>query len=210
MFSADFGNGSRSLAGTSSMADLEDGLGLETLIICPPNLVSMWEDCRDQYRLRAKTAATGVPRPVLSSSTRPKLTRVGGGAAPRRSGSSHGALRRTNARVARWGCVLAVLALNRRSCARSGGRKKEGLRPEAGRGKSFWAQPLVCWLPLQCHVRHGTKVVPRFPLNRSLTLGGLTSEIRDSCAAGAPPRGRRARKDPPGACAAAAVAMADR
>ena|SRR5918994_4695359 len=141
MFSADFGNGSRSLAGTSSMADLEDGLGLETLIICPPNLVSMWEDCRDQYRLRAKTAATGVPRPVLSSSTRPKLTRVGGGAAPRRSGSSHGALRRTNARVARWGCVLAVLALNRRSCARSGGGRRRGCAQKRGEARASGRSP---------------------------------------------------------------------
>ena len=33
--------------------------------------------------------------------------------------------------VARWGCVPAVPDLNRR----------EGLRPEAGRGQAFWAQP---------------------------------------------------------------------
>src|SRR3954451_20966504 len=33
---------------------LEDDLGLETLIICPPNLVSMWEDYVDQHRLIAK------------------------------------------------------------------------------------------------------------------------------------------------------------
>ena len=39
---------------------LEDDLGLETLIICPPNLVSMWEDYRDQYRLRAKVMSHGV------------------------------------------------------------------------------------------------------------------------------------------------------
>jgi hypothetical protein len=44
----------------------------------------------------------------------------------------------------RWGCVLAALALNRRSCARSGGRQEGGAAPRSGgRGKSFWAQPLV-------------------------------------------------------------------
>jgi len=32
----------------------EDDHGLETLIICPKNLVPMWEDHRAQYRLRAK------------------------------------------------------------------------------------------------------------------------------------------------------------
>ncbi|MBI3469444.1 MAG: NgoFVII family restriction endonuclease [Planctomycetes bacterium] len=37
----------------------EDDFGLETLIICPKNLIPMWEDHRDQYRLRG---------PVLSMS----------------------------------------------------------------------------------------------------------------------------------------------
>jgi superfamily II DNA or RNA helicase len=32
----------------------EDDHGLETLILCPRNLVKMWEDYRDQYRLRAR------------------------------------------------------------------------------------------------------------------------------------------------------------
>ncbi len=32
----------------------EDDYGLETLIICPKNLVKMWKDYREQYRLRAK------------------------------------------------------------------------------------------------------------------------------------------------------------
>jgi superfamily II DNA or RNA helicase len=39
---------------------LEDDLGLETLIICPKNLVSMWEDYRDQYRLRARVLSHSV------------------------------------------------------------------------------------------------------------------------------------------------------
>ena len=33
---------------------LEDDYGLETLIICPKNLVPMWEDYRDRYRLRGR------------------------------------------------------------------------------------------------------------------------------------------------------------
>jgi superfamily II DNA or RNA helicase len=32
----------------------EDDFGLETLILCPKNLVPMWEDYRDQYRLRGR------------------------------------------------------------------------------------------------------------------------------------------------------------
>jgi hypothetical protein len=32
----------------------EDDHGLETLIICPKNLVPMWEDYREQYRMRAR------------------------------------------------------------------------------------------------------------------------------------------------------------
>jgi superfamily II DNA or RNA helicase len=39
---------------------LEDDLGLETLIICPPNLIPMWEDYRDQFRLRGKVLSHGV------------------------------------------------------------------------------------------------------------------------------------------------------
>lgn len=32
----------------------EDDYGLETLIICPKNLIKMWKDYRDKYRMRAK------------------------------------------------------------------------------------------------------------------------------------------------------------
>ena len=32
----------------------EDDHGLETLIICPKNLVLMWEDYREQYRMRTR------------------------------------------------------------------------------------------------------------------------------------------------------------
>ena len=36
----------------------EDDFGLETLIICPKNLVKMWEAYRDQYRLRARVLSS--------------------------------------------------------------------------------------------------------------------------------------------------------
>ena len=44
----------KTLMATAVARILEDDLGLETLIICPRNLVDMWKDYRDQYRLRAR------------------------------------------------------------------------------------------------------------------------------------------------------------
>ncbi len=44
----------KTLMATAVARIFEDDHGLETLIICPRNLVSMWEDYRQQYRLRAK------------------------------------------------------------------------------------------------------------------------------------------------------------
>ena len=44
----------KTLMATALARILEDDLGLETLIICPKNLVSMWKDYRDRYRLRAR------------------------------------------------------------------------------------------------------------------------------------------------------------
>jgi len=44
----------KTLMATALARIFEDDQGLETLIICPKNLVSMWEDYRQQYRLRAK------------------------------------------------------------------------------------------------------------------------------------------------------------
>lgn len=44
----------------------EDDYSLETLIICPKNLVKMWEGYRDQYRLRAKVMSISrVQRDLL-------------------------------------------------------------------------------------------------------------------------------------------------
>ena len=44
----------KTLMGTALARIFEDDHDLETLIICPKNLVRMWEDYRDEYRLRAR------------------------------------------------------------------------------------------------------------------------------------------------------------
>ncbi len=44
----------KTLMATALARIFEDDQGLETLIICPKNLVPMWEYHRDQYRLRAR------------------------------------------------------------------------------------------------------------------------------------------------------------
>ena len=44
----------KTLMATALARVFEDDHGLETLIICPRNLVSMWEGYRDQYRMRAR------------------------------------------------------------------------------------------------------------------------------------------------------------
>jgi hypothetical protein len=44
----------KTLMATAVARIFEDDFNLETLIICPKNLVSMWEDYRLKYRLRAK------------------------------------------------------------------------------------------------------------------------------------------------------------
>ncbi|MCY4364499.1 MAG: helicase-related protein [Gammaproteobacteria bacterium] len=44
----------KTLMATALARVFEDDHGLETLIICPKNLVPMWEDYRDQYRMRAR------------------------------------------------------------------------------------------------------------------------------------------------------------
>jgi Helicase conserved C-terminal domain/PLD-like domain len=50
----------KTLTATALARVLEDDLGLETLIICPKNLVSMWEDYRAQYRMRARVLSHSV------------------------------------------------------------------------------------------------------------------------------------------------------
>jgi superfamily II DNA or RNA helicase len=57
----------KTLMATAVARIFEDDYDLETLIICPKNLVSMWEDYRMQYRLRGKVlslskAITELPK----------------------------------------------------------------------------------------------------------------------------------------------------
>jgi superfamily II DNA or RNA helicase len=53
----------KTLMATTLARIFEDDHGVETLIICPKNLVPMWEDYRQQYRLRAKVlSVTNVQR----------------------------------------------------------------------------------------------------------------------------------------------------
>ena len=53
----------KTLMATALARIFEDDHNLETLIICPKNLVRMWEDYRQQYRLRAKVVSiTNVQR----------------------------------------------------------------------------------------------------------------------------------------------------
>jgi SNF2 family DNA or RNA helicase len=44
----------KTLIGTVVVRIFDDDLGYDTLIICPKNLLKMWETYRDQYCLRAK------------------------------------------------------------------------------------------------------------------------------------------------------------
>ena len=44
----------KTLMATALARIFEDDHGLETLILCPKNLVPMWEDYREQYRLRGQ------------------------------------------------------------------------------------------------------------------------------------------------------------
>jgi len=53
----------KTLMATALARIFEDDHGVETLIICPKNLIPMWEDYRQQYRLRAKVMSiTNVQR----------------------------------------------------------------------------------------------------------------------------------------------------
>jgi superfamily II DNA or RNA helicase len=44
----------KTLMATAVARIFEDDFGLETLILCPKNLVKMWEDYREQYRIRGR------------------------------------------------------------------------------------------------------------------------------------------------------------
>jgi hypothetical protein len=50
----------KTLMATALSRIFEDDFGLETLILCPKNLVPMWEDYREQYRLRGRVMSLSV------------------------------------------------------------------------------------------------------------------------------------------------------
>jgi hypothetical protein len=55
----------KTLMATAIARIFEDDQDLETLILCPKNLVSMWEKYRDQYRMRAKVLSLSQVLHVL-------------------------------------------------------------------------------------------------------------------------------------------------
>lgn len=55
----------KTLMATAVARVMQEDLGYETLIICPPNLVEMWEDYREKYRLIAKTLSIGKAEKIL-------------------------------------------------------------------------------------------------------------------------------------------------
>ena len=68
----------KTLMATALARIFEDDLGLETLIICPKNLVAMWEDYAHRYRLRAKVVATSMVVPKTRKGADGKEERYGG------------------------------------------------------------------------------------------------------------------------------------
>ena len=63
----------KTLMATAVARIFEDDHNLETLIICPPNLIPMWEDYRQQYRLRAKVLSIGMVTRELPNLRRYRL-----------------------------------------------------------------------------------------------------------------------------------------
>ena len=63
----------KTLMGTALARIMEDDHDLETLIICPKNLVSMWEFYRDEYRLRARVLSISQVLSVLPTLRRYRL-----------------------------------------------------------------------------------------------------------------------------------------
>ncbi len=63
----------KTLMATALARVFEDDHGLETLIVCPKNLVPMWEDHREQYRLRARVLSISRVIGELSDMRRYRL-----------------------------------------------------------------------------------------------------------------------------------------
>jgi superfamily II DNA or RNA helicase len=63
----------KTLMATALARIFEDDHGVETLIICPKNLVTMWEDYRAEYRLRAKVMSITTVQKELPDLRRYRL-----------------------------------------------------------------------------------------------------------------------------------------
>lgn len=66
----------KTLMATALARIFEDDHGLETLIVCPKNLVPMWEDYRQQYRLRAKVLSISKVQGELPELRRYRLVLI--------------------------------------------------------------------------------------------------------------------------------------
>jgi len=66
----------KTLMATALVRIFEDDHGLETLIICPKNLVPMWEDYRDQYRMRARVMSISQATRELPNLRRYRLVLI--------------------------------------------------------------------------------------------------------------------------------------
>lgn len=66
----------KTLMATALARIFEDDHGLETLIICPKNLVGMWEDHRQEYRLRAKVLSVTSVQQELPNLRRFRLVLI--------------------------------------------------------------------------------------------------------------------------------------
>jgi superfamily II DNA or RNA helicase len=63
----------KTLMATALARIFEDDQDLETLILCPKNLVPMWEDYRERYRLRGKVLSTSRAQQQLANLRRYRL-----------------------------------------------------------------------------------------------------------------------------------------
>src|SRR5438105_5160801 len=66
----------KTLMATTLARIFEDDYFLETLIICPPNLITMWDDYRLRYRMRATILSRGRAIQELPNMTRYRLVLI--------------------------------------------------------------------------------------------------------------------------------------
>ncbi len=66
----------KTLMATAIARMFEDDFGTETLILCPKNLVKMWEGYRDRYRLRARVMSMSVATRDLPTLRRYRLVLI--------------------------------------------------------------------------------------------------------------------------------------